>query len=80
MNANTYSSGDLFTAGFMDNRIGLVVCIGEATGAGGANVWSSDELGAAMKAAGRPMPALAHGANLTVAVRRAVAAVMLMEF
>ena len=72
VNANTYSSGDLFTAGFLDNRIGIVICIGEATGAGGANVWSSDELGAAMKAAGHPMAALAHGANLTVAVRRAV--------
>jgi hypothetical protein len=72
VNANTYSSGDLFTAGIVDNRIGPVVCIGEATGAGGANVWSSDDLSAAMKAAGHPLPALAKGANFTMAFRRAV--------
>ena len=72
VNANTYSSGDLFAAGIVDNRIGPVVCIGEATGAGGANVWTSDDLGAAMKAAGFPLPALARGANFTMAVRRAV--------
>ena len=72
VNANTYSSGDLFTAGIVDNRIGPVVCVGEATGAGGANVWTSDDLSAAMKAAGFPLPALANGANFTIAVRRAV--------
>ena len=72
VNANTYSSGDLFTAGIVDNRIGPVVCIGEATGAGGANVWTSVDLGAAMKAAGASLPALARGANFTIAVRRAV--------
>ena len=72
VNANTYSSGDLFTAGIVDNRIGPVVCVGEATGAGGANVWSSADLSAAMNAAGLPLPALAHGANFTMAVRRAV--------
>ena len=72
VNANTYSSGDLFTAGIVDNRIGPVVCIGEATGAGGANVWTSDDLSAAMKAAGHPLPVLAEGANFTMAFRRAV--------
>ena len=34
VNANTYSAGDLFTAGVIDNNIGPVVCIGEATGGG----------------------------------------------
>ena len=72
VNANTYSSGDLFSAGIVDNRIGPVVCIGEATGAGGANVWTSADLSAAMKAAGSPLPALADGANFTIAMRRAV--------
>jgi hypothetical protein len=72
VNANTYSSGDLFTAGIVDNHIAPVVCIGEATGAGGANVWTSDDLSAAMKAAGFPLPALADGANFTMAMRRAV--------
>jgi hypothetical protein len=72
VNANTYSSGDLFTAGIVDNHIGPVVCIGEATGAGGANVWTSDDLRAAMKAAGFPLPALADGANFTMALRRSI--------
>ncbi len=72
VNANTYSSGDLFAAGIVDNHIGPLVCIGEATGAGGANVWTSDDLSAAMKAAGFPLPALAKGANFTMAMRRAV--------
>jgi hypothetical protein len=72
VDANTYSSGDLFTAGIADNRIGPIVCIGQATGAGGANVWTSDDLAAAMKPAGLPLPILAHGANFTMALRRAV--------
>ena len=29
VDANTYSSGDLFTAGIVDNRIGPVLCIGQ---------------------------------------------------
>jgi len=72
VDANTYSSGDLFAAGIADNRIGPIVCIGQATGAGGANVWTSDDLSAAMNPAGLPLPALAHGANFTMALRRAV--------
>jgi hypothetical protein len=72
VNANTYSSGDLFAAGIVDNHIAPVVCIGQATGAGGANVWTSDDLSAAMKAAGIPLPALASGANFTMALRRAI--------
>jgi hypothetical protein len=72
VDANTYSSGDLFTAGIVDNRIGPVLCIGTATGAGGANVWDSDDLRVALKAAGHPMPRLPEGVGFTMAVRRAV--------
>jgi hypothetical protein len=72
VNANTYSSGDLFTAGIVDNHIGPVICVGKATGAGGANVWTSDDLSAAMKAAGFALPALADGANFTMALRRSI--------
>ncbi len=72
VDANTYSSGDLFTAGIVDNGIGPVVCIGEATGAGGANVWESDDLRAALKAAEEPLPDLPQGVSFTMAVRRAV--------
>ena len=56
VDANTYSSGDLFTAGIVDNRIGPVLCVGNATGAGGANVWDSDDLRVALKAADQPLP------------------------
>src|SRR5262249_50885671 len=55
VDANTYSSGDLFTAGVLDNRIGPIVCIGAATGAGGANVWDTEDLRVALKAANRPL-------------------------
>jgi len=72
VDANTYSSGDLFTAGVVDNRIGPVVCIGNATGAGGANVWSSDDVQSALLAAGQRLPSLPDGASFTLAVRRAV--------
>src|SRR5262249_56719043 len=34
VDANTYSSGDLFAAGIADNRIGPIVCIGQTIGAG----------------------------------------------
>ncbi len=72
VNANTYSSGDLFTAGIVDNRIGPVVCIGQATGAGGANVWSFDDVRDAMAGTRTPLPALPQGVTLQVAIRRAV--------
>ncbi|OFX19330.1 MAG: hypothetical protein A2V77_13175 [Anaeromyxobacter sp. RBG_16_69_14] len=42
---NTYSAGDLFAAGFVDNEIGPLVSVGEATGAGGANVWTHHDVG-----------------------------------
>ena len=42
--STTYSAGDLFSAGFVDNGMGPFVCVGQATGAGGANVWDYAEL------------------------------------
>jgi hypothetical protein len=72
VDANTYSSGDLFAAGIVDNQIGPLVCIGEATGAGGANVWTSGDVADAVRAADLELPELANGANFNVAVRRAV--------
>ena len=72
VDANTYSLGDLFAAGIVDNRIGPVICIGQATGAGGANVWRSDDLRVALDAAKAPLPRLPDGVQFTLAVRRAV--------
>jgi hypothetical protein len=72
VDANTYSSGDLFTAGIVDNRIGPVLCLGNATGAGGANVWDGDDLRVALGAANHPLSRLPAGVGFTLAVRRAV--------
>src|SRR5262249_18310620 len=63
---------DLFAAGIVDNGIGPLVCIGEATGGGGANVWDSSDLRAAMRAAGIRLPRLAPGVSFTLSLRRAV--------
>jgi hypothetical protein len=38
VDANTYSSGNLFAAGWVDHSIEPLVTVGQATGAGGANV------------------------------------------
>jgi hypothetical protein len=69
--ATTYSSGDLFAAGFVDNGIGRFVCVGEATGAGGANVWDYQDLRAALKGTADALPMLPDGIGLTISFRRA---------
>ncbi len=69
---NTYSSGDLFAAGWVDNAIGPLITVGQATGAGGANVWTAHQLQDALSDTAyslRPMPA---GASFTLAIRRAI--------
>ncbi len=68
--ANTYSCGDLFAAGFVDHQIGAVVSVGEATGAGGANVWGYFDLQAALAAAGTVLPTLPDGFGLSMSIRR----------
>ena len=72
--ANTYSSGDLFAAGIVDNGIAPLVCIGLATGAGGANVWDQKDLYAALRPLGHPLPKLPSRVGFTMAIRRAVRA------
>jgi Peptidase family S41 len=71
---NTYSAGDLFAAGFVDNSIGPLISVGEATGAGGANVWAPADVNDALLGtpyAQQPLPA---GIGYTLAVRRATRA------
>lgn len=73
VDANTFSCGDIFAAGIVDHGIGQVVAIGEATGAGGANVWTSDDIEYAYDAAGsmlRPLPARPPGISFSISVRR----------
>lgn len=70
--ANTYSSGDLFCAGFVDHDVGPFVCVGEATGAGGANVWTSADLADALEGTDYALPRLPSGVSFTLAIRRAL--------
>jgi Peptidase family S41 len=69
--STTYSAGDLFSAGFVDNGIGPFVCVGEATGAGGANVWDYAELRSALSGSAIALPALPDGIGLSLSYRRA---------
>jgi hypothetical protein len=69
--STTYSAGDLFSAGFVDNRIGPFVCVGEATGAGGANVWDYAELRSALAGSPLQLPPLPDGIGLSLSYRRA---------
>lgn len=72
VDANTYSCGDLFAAGIVDHRIGEIVSVGAATGAGGANVWTDNEIQYAYHAAHRTLPPLPPGIGFTISVRRMV--------
>ena len=70
VDANTFSCGDLFSAGIADHGIGTIIAVGEATGAGGANVWDSDSIAYAYHAARRPLPPLPPGISYSISVRR----------
>ena len=69
---NTYSAGDLFAAGFVDNQIGALVSVGEATGAGGANVWTHYDLREALVDTIFKLEALPADVGYTIAIRRAL--------
>ncbi len=72
VDANTYSSGDLFAAGWVDNQIGPLVVVGQATGAGGANVWTGDQLRDSLAGTAHAYTPLPGGVGFTVAIRRAI--------
>ena len=69
---NTYSAGDLFAAGFVDNEIGTLVCVGEGSGAGGANVWTHYDLREALVGTPFELEGLPADVGYTVAIRRAL--------
>jgi hypothetical protein len=69
---NTYSSGDLFAAGWADHGIGPLVCVGQGTGAGGANVWGDLQLNEALTGTAFEFEPLPGGVHFTMAVRRAI--------
>jgi hypothetical protein len=65
-----YSTTDIFAAGFQDHRIGTILGVDEATGAGGANVWEYPLIAALARDRVR-LPALLPGdASFRFAVRR----------
>ena len=71
--ALSYSTTDMFAAGFQDNEVGEVLGTSDNTGAGGANNWYYDDL---MKA-GRsdresPFKPLPKGADIGIAIRRSI--------
>ncbi|RXR22792.1 hypothetical protein EQW78_15030 [Oerskovia turbata] len=68
----TYSSGDLFAAGWVDNDVGPLVAVGQATGGGGANVWTLSQVRDALAGTERALPPMPAGTSLTVAVRRTI--------
>lgn len=72
VDANTFSCGDLFAAGIADHGIGQIISVGDATGAGGANVWTSDDIQYAYHAARRELPPIPPGISFTIAVRRMI--------
>lgn len=72
VDANTYSAGDLFAAGLVDNRIGTLVSVDRATGAGGANVWYSGNVMRALEGTGSVPISLPNGIDYTIAFRRAI--------
>jgi cytosine/adenosine deaminase-related metal-dependent hydrolase/C-terminal processing protease CtpA/Prc len=66
-----YSATDMFAAGFQDHEIGIVLGIADATGAGGANVWTHKLLRIlAGDSEDSPLEALPHNSGMRVSVRR----------
>ncbi len=66
-----YSATDMFAAGFQDHEIGTVLGIADATGAGGANVWTHELLRILAESAGDSrLVELPAGSGMRVAVRR----------
>lgn len=62
--ATTYSSGDLFAAGFVDNALGPFLCVGDATGAGGACVCEYEDLAAELRGTALELPRMSAGAGM----------------
>ena len=75
--ASCYSTTDFFAAGFQDHEIGPVIGYDQATGAGGANVWTHGLLQQFLppqngSANGKPSPleALPRGMSMRISFRR----------
>jgi hypothetical protein len=73
IDALCYSTTDIFAAGFADNAIGTLVGVSGNTGAGGANVWTQEELRRTMgDDRDSPYRTLPKGVGMRVAYRRSI--------
>lgn len=71
--ALSYSTTDMFAAGFQDNEIGEVLGTSDNTGAGGANVWwYEDFMNAVGKASMSLFKPLPRNSDLVIAMRRSI--------
>lgn len=71
--ALSYSTTDMFAAGFQDNGIGEVLGTSDNTGAGGANVWWYEDLIRAASASSKsPFKPLPKGTDILIAMRRSL--------
>jgi len=71
--ALSYSTTDIFAAGFQDNEVGDILGTSDNTGAGGANLWWYDDLVTAVgRASHSPFKPLPRGADMIVAMRRSI--------
>ncbi|MDN5769583.1 MAG: S41 family peptidase [Microlunatus sp.] len=72
--ARCYSATDFFAAGWADHEIGPILGVDDATGAGGANVWTHglliQLLGDRASEPDSPYAQLPKGTNMRVAIRR----------
>jgi hypothetical protein len=71
IDALTYSAADIFAAGFQDNQLGHILGISATTGAGGANVWTADQIAQRLNDFDHQRILPAAGGSFTVAIRRA---------
>jgi len=69
--ARSYSAADIFTAGFRDNGLGKILGVDADTGAGGANMWTHQQLALLT---GDPQTTLPQGIELRLAIRRVLRA------
>ena len=73
IDALSYSTTDMFAAGFQDNEVGEVLGTSDNTGAGGANNWTYEDLMTALgKYPGSPFKPLPKGADIGLAMRRSI--------
>jgi hypothetical protein len=71
--ALSYSTTDMFAAGFQDNEVGEILGTSDNTGAGGANNWYYEDLMSALsKDSNSPFKPLPKGADLGIAIRRSI--------